>query len=528
MSARRSPPRARKRRVSTVARALAARLTRALTAGLSRARDIGLSRALVARPGRARAARLRTTLDVGLTRALTAALTRALAAGLCLALAAACARERPGMPPAHVLVISFENLRADGLSCYQHLAPTSAFASTLEERLDSRAFGFDELARTGVVFERAYASSSATAPSLAALLTGRSPIETGVIGADDELAESERTFASELRARGFATAAFVSDGGGALARRVARGFDTVITRADDEATFAAALRWLARDTGAGQPTCVWIHLAGLALPWDSPLAPSYAGSVLPEPVSALADGSTDCLARVASGALALGPAERAELGVRYDLRVRATLEGLQTFLRAAYDWTTSPVEASETWDRTWLVLCGANGLELGEHGALAPEYSPHEEALRVPLVVRHPDSVTGERVFAPIVTLEDVAPTLLRVCGVDVPADVDGRSLLGVVDRASPEPFVRRPAIAVLPGTLYSVRGERWRVLWNRWNEPARAGVAHAVPGVAAFDHAVDPLERSDCAADAPAAVEWGAVEIERWRAERAAFRPGR
>lgn len=432
------------------------------------------------------------------------------------------------MPPQHVLVISFANLRADQLSCYQHLAPTSAFASTLEERLDSRAFGFDELARTGVVFERAYTPSSALAPALAALLTGRSPLETGVITSTDALRADERTFASELRARGFATAAFVSERDTPLARRIARGFETVAPCADDDATLAAALAWFQRDTGAGQPTCVWIHLAGLALPWDAELVPSDAGSVLPLPATRLADGSTEFLARVARGELALGPAERAELDARYDLRVRATLERVQTFLRATYDWTTSAVEASETWDRTWLVLCGANGLELGDHGALAPEYSPHEEALRVPLVVRHPDSVTGERVFAPIVTLEDVAPTLLRVCGVPVPAEVDGRSLLGVVDRAPPEPFERRPAIAVLPGSLYSARGERWRVLWNRWSEPPAPGVAHAATGLAAFDHAVDPLERDERAADSVAAVEWGMVEIERWRAERTAFRPER
>lgn len=452
---------------------------------------------------------------------------------LALGLAACGARERPGTPPAHVLVVSVANLRADELSCYQHLAPTSAFASTLEERLDSRAFGFDELARTGVVFERAYAPSSALAPALAALLTGRSPLETGVVAAGDALRAEERTFATELRARGFATAAFVSQrdthpGEAQLAERVARGFDTVVPCADDETALAEAQRWLRRDTGAGQPLCVWIHLAGLALPWDTELVPSDAGSVLPLPETARADGSAECQERVARGELVLGPAERAELDARYDLRVRALLERVQAFLRATYDWTTSPVEASETWDRTWVVLCGANGLELGDHGALGPGFSPHEEALRVPLVVRHPDSVTGERVFAPIVTLEDVAPTLLAVCGAPVPAEVDGRSLLGVVDRAPSEPFERRPAIAVLPGGLYSARGERWRVLWNRWGEPPAPGVAHAVPALAAYDHAVDPLEQHECAADAAEAVEWGRVEIERWRAARTAFRPER
>lgn len=457
-----------------------------------------------------------------------------LALAACAAVASCRRTARPGLEPKHLLLVTIENLRADRLSCAGHLAPTSRFDDTLEERVEDRAFGFDELARGGVLFANASAPSSATIPSLAALMTGRSPIETGVLDDAGELDARTRTLAGELRRAGFLTVACISAPRlplAPIARDGARdaagdGFEDVRVAADDVATLDEARAAWKRDVGDGRSTFTWIHLSALALPWDAELVPSDGRRFVAANSPAEVDGSSAWLERVARGETAIDDAARERLSALYDERLRATLERLRAFLADTYDWTRSPVEASETWKRTLLVACGTSGLELGEHGAVGPALSPHDEALAVPLVVRHPDSATGERVCTELVTLEDVAPTVLEWFELPIPPETDGRSLLARLDTELHRSFDARPSIAVLPGPTYRVRGERFRAVWNRWWTPLPAEFAHPVASIALYDGEDDPRELHDAALDRPDAVAWAKAAVERWRLARTAWRP--
>ncbi|MBI5364994.1 MAG: sulfatase-like hydrolase/transferase, partial [Planctomycetes bacterium] len=246
-----------------------------------------------------------------------------------LAFLAACHRPpHPGTPPLHVLLVTVEQMRADRLSCYQHRSPTSAFDSTLEERIEGRAFGLDELARGGVLFDHAFAPSSALGPALAALHTGRSPIETGVLDEDGALEPRFTTLAAELARRGFATRACVTGTGDRIARVAGAGFESFAAESDDARTLEAARTFFDRDSGSGRSTFLWIHLAGPALPWDAPLAPEDGRRFVDPSYAGAADGSSVFLARLARAELALDEADRAALGARYDERLRATLERL--------------------------------------------------------------------------------------------------------------------------------------------------------------------------------------------------------
>ena len=61
----------------------------------------------------------------------------------------------------NVVLINVDTLRADRLGCYGHDRDTSPF--------------LDSLAADGILFERAYSTSSYTRPSVASLLSGRLP-----------------------------------------------------------------------------------------------------------------------------------------------------------------------------------------------------------------------------------------------------------------------------------------------------------------------------------------------------------------
>jgi len=92
-------------------------------------------------------------------------------------------------------------------------------------------------------------------------------------------------------------------------------------------------------------------------------------------------------------------------------------------------------------DSTIVLFMSDHGEMLGDHGIYLKGPHFYDEAVHVPLVVSWPGRFqTGLRADA-LVELVDLAPTLLEAVGLDVPAAVQGRSLLplltGEADPAS-------------------------------------------------------------------------------------------
>jgi arylsulfatase A-like enzyme len=81
-------------------------------------------------------------------------------------------------------------------------------------------------------------------------------------------------------------------------------------------------------------------------------------------------------------------------------------------------------------DETLVIVAGDHGEALGEHHLAGHAFGMSEVLLRVPLLIRLPGGRKGGTVVDDVVRLVDILPTCLEVCGVDVPPDLDGRSLL--------------------------------------------------------------------------------------------------
>ncbi|MGJ8655682.1 MAG: sulfatase family protein [Akkermansiaceae bacterium] len=82
------------------------------------------------------------------------------------------------------------------------------------------------------------------------------------------------------------------------------------------------------------------------------------------------------------------------------------------------------------YDDTLIIFTGDNGYYHGEHG-LADKWYPHQESIRVPLIVRDPRMPEGVRSktddrFALNV---DLAPTILAAAGIEAPETMQGRDL---------------------------------------------------------------------------------------------------
>lgn len=85
-----------------------------------------------------------------------------------------------------------------------------------------------------------------------------------------------------------------------------------------------------------------------------------------------------------------------------------------------------------------LVICTSDqGFYLGEHGWFDKRWIL-EESLRTPMVARWPGKTPAGSVCKEIVSLLDVAETMLDVAGLEIPADMQGRSLLPILAGQAP------------------------------------------------------------------------------------------
>lgn len=172
-------------------------------------------------------------------------------------------------------------------------------------------------------------------------------------------------------------------------------------------------------------------------------------------------------------------------------------------IRHAYAAATSYVDAQagrvldvlkelDLSDNTIVVVWSDHGMLLGEH-AIWGKHCLYENALRSPLIIRAPGLVQPGRTSTAIVETVDVFPTLVELCGLPVPAGLDGRSLQPQL--AEPSVKSGKPALAFWTKGQRTIRNERWRLI-------AQDASGSGEPGpVELFDIAADPHESRNEAA---------------------------
>jgi arylsulfatase A-like enzyme len=96
------------------------------------------------------------------------------------------------------------------------------------------------------------------------------------------------------------------------------------------------------------------------------------------------------------------------------------------------------LEESGLADNTVVIYASDQGFYLGEHGWFDKRFM-YEQSLRTPFLVRWPGVTKAGSVEDRIVSNLDFAETFLEIAGVEVPADMQGRSLAPILKGAPPE-----------------------------------------------------------------------------------------
>ncbi|MBX7185471.1 MAG: sulfatase-like hydrolase/transferase [Vicinamibacteria bacterium] len=301
--------------------------------------------------------------------------------GLCVIGGTGCWSRAPRTPPS-LLLVTIDTLRADRVGAYgssQGLTP-----------------GFDRLAASGWLFERAVSSVPLTLPSHATILSGLDPLHHGVRNNGTYAFPPNReTLATRLKATGYATGAFVA--AVVLDRRYGldRGFDVY----DDRIERVAA----GRSVLESERPC--LNVVGGARAWiQAQAGPFFAWVHLYEPHAPYAP-----------------PADLAAAhpGRPYDAEVAAADRCLSQLVAAAQAARPDSLVAAVTSD---------HGEGLGDHGEATHGLFLYQSTLAVPMVISGTGVPVGKRT-KDLARSADLAPTLLAILGARGLVDVDGRNL---------------------------------------------------------------------------------------------------
>lgn len=155
--------------------------------------------------------------------------------------------------------------------------------------------------------------------------------------------------------------------------------------------------------------------------------------------------------------------------------------------------------ASGEIDRTLVIFLADNGYFHGEHG-LADKWYPHEESIRVPLIVFDPrlDPAKQGSTRDHLVLNTDIAPTILAAAGIAPPARMQGSDIAPLYRSTTPpawrEEFFYEHAViqnpAFIPASQALVRKD-WKYFY--WPDHDFEQLFHL---------AQDPLEQNDLARD--------------------------
>ncbi len=337
----------------------------------------------------------------------------------------------PTNPPPNVLLISIDTLRADRLSLYGYARQTSPH--------------LDEWARSeAAVFRSAVAQAPWTLPSHVSMFTGLNPnrYESNMPNA----ANPGLTMLPEiLRDAGYATAAVT---GGAFLHPqygFTQGFDRysyAVTppHADDsgreiEDGVAKALEWL--DGHRNRSFFLFFHTYEVHDPYR-PRQPYFRQFTDQPPITVKvpprsSERSGGFEVRRAFSALAsqeelngLSSADIADLvSSAYDSGVAYADEQVSRLLKKLAEL--------ELQDNTIIVVTSDHGEMLGEHDSVGHVYL-FEENILVPLIIAAPGGRGAGRVISDQVRSIDLVPTILDLAGVPREPDLDGQSLVSMMD----------------------------------------------------------------------------------------------
>jgi arylsulfatase A-like enzyme len=340
-------------------------------------------------------------------------------------LVAAVGCDRP--PPPNVLVLVIDTLRADHVGWMSDDPELTPFLDTLAAR--------------ATVFRRAYAPSSWTGPAVASLWTSRYQSQHGISSLLAVLSDKERTLAEVLRKHGWATGGFSANPLLSTELGYAQGFDRYEFRPPEGTTVwlekeraeqlhAKALAWL--DTlPSGTPAFLYFQYMEPHFPYGPPEEFKWKGL--------RRRGDPWDMLRMLGAMLPDKASWKQPNASQFNV-IRGLYDGEIMALDVQLRELFSTLESRGFLRNAIVIVTSDHGDEFDDHGRLGHGHTLYDELLHVPLLVLHPGQQDRLDVDE-VVSLVDLAPTVLDLLDILRPAPFEGRSLAATIRTPS---LVRR------------------------------------------------------------------------------------
>ena len=402
----------------------------------------------------------------------------------------------------------------------------------------------DALAREGVLFANAHCAAPLCNPSRTALLFGKRPTTTGVVGNMDDWRKFDSLRDSEslpqfFRERGYFTAAagkifHANHGGWKGALTHAEGapyagrsgfgqpdaWDERFPAKSIQLPMAPVLidthrnginhhwdwgpidfkadvtedgqtsRWAVRQLREDHDRPFFLAV-GIYRPHDPQYAPSeyfdlhpLAGVELPRILPTDLDDIPAIAKRYTSARNSY------EAMIRKHNALQSATRGYLasvTFADAMIGRVLAALRESRYADNTIVVLLSDHGYHIGEKQKYHKS-TLWEESTRVPLIVVAPGVSTAGGVSTSPVSLIDIYPTLTELASLEPPDDLDGESLLPLL--RDPSASRNTPALTTRQGRHHAIRTARWRYV--RYEDGSEE----------LYDHDRDPMEWTNLAGE--------------------------
>lgn len=410
---------------------------------------------------------------------------------------------------------------------------TPAVSGTYGSKL-ARTPNLDRLAAGGIRFDRAYCACPLSTPSRMAFLTGRYPRSVGVTLTPSPLPENEVTIGRLLHEAGYETLAI---GKTHYYDPLRREFDRCIDLPEHRRHLAArpsrpippGVEVLGPWMPFGEPTSGWLNADCLPYAFDDEMPDTFfaetAANHLRQPrprpfflsVGFYVTHSPFRFPIEFRGRFDPDDFRAPEVGAEDVDRIppvfRNLTDGEKRGIIAAYHTSSAymdrnlglildALEQSGLADETLVIFNSDHGYMLGEHGRFE-KHCCFEEAVRSALFLRLPGVITPGQSTESLVELIDVVPTVLQLCGVNIPDNVQGRSLSPLL-KGETDSHREHVISEYADNAEAMVRTNRWKLIHSAGNRRSRDGYAPdqtpSGPTTRLYDLAEDPSELRDVA----------------------------
>jgi arylsulfatase A-like enzyme len=208
----------------------------------------------------------------------------------------------------------------------------------------------------------------------------------------------------------------------------------------DGLTAGLAVKKIKELTAKNEPFCLAIGFFKPHLPFTAPK--KYWDMYEPEniPLSPIPFIPEDCHEMTLHGSEEfngyLSGEEKASLekpvSDDYARKLRHAYFACVSYVDAQIGKVLDALEESGQADNTIVILWGDHGWHLGDH-LVWGKHTLHETSLSSAFIVKAPGKKNGLKNNR-IVSSVDIYPTLMELCGVEIPADLDGNSFAGLLE----------------------------------------------------------------------------------------------